>query len=151
MAGVNKIIIVGNLGRDPEVRYSQSGMAICSFSVAVTERKKDGEQWKDHTEWFRVKSFGKQAENAGQYLQKGKQVYVEGRLEQSKYKDKEGQERTSVDVIANTIQFLGGGGGGGARKDGAPAGERAARPAGGGGGDDAPPASDGFIDDDLPF
>lgn len=139
MAGVNKIIIVGNLGRDPEVRYSQGGMAICNFSVAVSERKKDGEQYKEHVEWFRVKCFGKQAENAGQYLAKGKQVYVEGRLEQSKYKDKEGQERTSVDVIANTIQFLGGGKGEGKQGAG-----DAAKP-------DAPPAADGFVDDDLPF
>lgn len=160
MAGVNKIIIVGNLGRDPEVRYSQGGMAICTFTVAVGERKKEGEQWKEHTEWFRVKSFGKTAENAGQYLQKGKQVYVEGRLEQSKYKDKEGQERTSVDVIANTIQFLGGAGGprrdagegGGApRPQGNAGNNNRPQQGGGGGGDDAPPASDGFIDDDLPF
>jgi single-strand DNA-binding protein len=141
MAGVNKVIIVGNLGRDPEVRYSQGGMAICNFSVAVSERKKDGEDgWKDVVEWFRVKCFGKQAENAGQYLAKGKQVYVEGRLEQSKYKDKEGNERLSVDVVANTIQFLGGKGEGKASAGGAHA------PA-----PDAPPASDGFVDDDLPF
>ena len=153
MAGVNRVIIIGNLGRDPEVRYAQSGMAICKLSVAVTERVKDGTDWKDATEWFRVTVFGKTAENAGQYLQKGRQVYVEGRLKTDKYKDKDGVERTSVEVIANTLQFLGGGagagaGGGGPRRDGgAPA------PSGGGngGGDDAPPASDGFIDDDLPF
>jgi len=155
-AGVNKVIIVGNLGRDPEVRYSQAGMAICNFSVAVTERVKDGDAWKDATEWFRVVTFGKTAENAGQYLQKGRQVYVEGRLRTSKYKDKEGVEKTSVEVIANQLTFLGtGGGAGGARKDGAPGGAPAGRPAQGGGGgggpDDAPPASDGFIDDDLPF
>ena len=157
MAGVNRVIIIGNLGRDPEVRYAQSGMAICKLSVAVTERVKDGNDWKDATEWFRVTVFGKTAENAGQYLQKGRQVYVEGRLKTDKYKDKDGVERTSVEVIANTLQFLGGGagagagagGGGGARRDGgapAPSGG-----GGGGGGDDAPPASDGFIDDDLPF
>jgi single-strand DNA-binding protein len=156
MAGVNRVIIIGNLGRDPEVRYAQSGMAICKLSVAVTERVKDGTDWKDATEWFRVTVFGKTAENAGQYLQKGRQVYVEGRLKTDKYKDKDGVERTSVEVIANTLQFLGGGagagagGGGGARRDGgapAPSGGGG----GGGGGDDAPPASDGFIDDDLPF
>ena len=156
MAGVNRVIIIGNLGRDPEVRYAQSGMAICKLSVAVTERVKDGNDWKDATEWFRVTVFGKTAENAGQYLQKGRQVYVEGRLKTDKYKDKDGVERTSVEVIANTLQFLGGGagagagGGGGARRDGgapAPSGGGG----GGGGGDDAPPASDGFIDDDLPF
>lgn len=110
MAGVNKVIIVGNLGKDPEVRYSNSGMAICKLSVAVTERVKDGDEWKDATEWFRVTLFGKQAENAGQYLQKGRSVYVEGRLKTEKYKDKEGVEKTSTEVVANTIQFLGGGG-----------------------------------------
>lgn len=141
--GVNKVIIIGNLGRDPEVRYSQSGMAICKLSVAVTERVKDGDAWKDATEWFRVTVFGKTAENAGQYLQKGRQVYVEGRLKTDKYKDKDGVEKTSVEVIANTLQFIGGGGGG---PRGAGGGE-----GGAGGGNDAPPASDGFIDDDLPF
>lgn len=141
MAGINKIIIVGNLTRDPEVRYSQSGMALCSFSVAVNERRKDGDQWKEHVEFFRVKCFGKQAENAGQYLAKGKQVYVEGRLEQSKYKDKEGNERTSVDVIANTIQFLGGAGD--ARR--APAAGDTPNP------NPAEKPADGFVDDDLPF
>lgn len=110
MAGVNRVTIVGNLGRDPEVRYAQSGMAICKLSVAVTERVKDGDEWKEATEWFRVTIFGKQAENAGQYLQKGRSVYVEGRLKTDKYKDKDGVEKTSTEVVANTIQFLGGGG-----------------------------------------
>lgn len=140
MAGINKVIIVGNLGRDPEVRYAQSGMAICKLSVAVTERVKDGDAWKDHTEWFRVTLFGKQAENAGQYLQKGRQVYVEGRLKTDKYKDKDGVEKTSVEVVGNVVQFLGGnaGGGGGGTRSESPA-------------SNAPPAADGFIDDDLPF
>lgn len=138
-AGINKVLIIGNLGRDPEVRYAQSGMAICKLSVAVTERVKDGDAWKDVTEWFRVTVFGKTAENAGQYLQKGRQVYVEGRLKTEKYKDKDGVEKTSVEVIANTLQFLGGG------DKGAPAAPR------GPAGNDAPPAADGFIDDDLPF
>lgn len=143
-AGINKVILVGNLGRDPEVRYAQSGMAIAKLSLAVTERVKDGDAWKDHTEWFRVTLFGKQAENAGQYLQKGRQVYVEGRLKTDKYKDKDGVEKTSTEVVASTIQFLGGGGGE-ARAPGAGGG----RPANN---DTAPPASDGFIDDsDLPF
>jgi len=139
MAGVNKCIIIGNLGRDPEVKYSQGGLAICKLSVAVTERVKDGDSWKDHTEWMRVTLFGKTAENAGQYLQKGRQVYVEGRLKTDKYKDKEGVEKTSTEVVANLIQFLGSGGG-----------ERAPRtndeP-----GTTAPPAGDGFEDDSLPF
>jgi single-strand DNA-binding protein len=137
MAGVNKVIIVGNLGRDPEARFTQSGMAICKLNIAVTERVKDGDSWKDETEWMRVTVFGKTAENAAQYLQKGRQVYVEGRLKTDKYKDKDGVEKTSVEVIANSVVFLAGGGddkGGGKSK--APV----ASPAGGGG-----------DDSDLPF
>ena len=136
MAGVNKVIIVGNLGRDPEVRYSQGGMAICKMSVAVTQKVKDGDGWKDATEWFRVTLFGKQAENAGQYLQKGRQVYVEGRLKTDKYKDKEGVEKTSVEVVCNVLQFIGGKGEGG--------GEQKAPPK-------APPKAPAGDDDDLPF
>lgn len=135
MAGINKCIIVGNLGRDPEVRYAQSGMAICTMSVAVTERVKDGDSWKDETEWFRVKLFGKTAENAGQYLQKGRQVYVEGRLKTDVYKDKEGVEKRSTEVIGNTVQFLGGNGGD----------KPASTPK------DKPAPADGFVDDGLPF
>ena len=142
MAGVNKVILVGNLGRDPEVKYAQSGMAICKISVAVSERVKDGDEWKEHTEWFRVTLFGKTAENAGQYLQKGRSVYVEGRLKTEKYKDKEGVEKTSTEVIASMVQFLGGGDGQRTVPD---AGERK-KPDG-----KAPPAADGFVDDDLPF
>lgn len=138
-SGVNKIIIVGNLGRDPEVRYSQAGMAICNFSVAVTERVKDGDAWKDATEWFRVVTFGKTAETAGQYLQKGRQVYVEGRLKTSKYM-KDGVEKTSVEVMCNQLTFLGSG-----PKEGGAAAPR-----------DVPPGKQtdgagGSIDDDLPF
>ena len=110
MAGVNKCILVGNLGKDPDVRFSQAGMAICKMRIAVTERVKDGDDWKDHTEWFTVTTFGKTAENAGQYLQKGRSVYGEGRLKSDKYKDKEGVERTSIEVVASTLQYLGGGG-----------------------------------------
>jgi single-strand DNA-binding protein len=141
MAGINKVILVGNLGRDPEVRYAQSGMAICKLSVAVNEREKDGDQWVDRAEWFRVTVFGKTAENAAQYLQKGRQVYVEGRLKTDKYKDKEGVERTSTEVVGSVLQFLGSGEG----RDAAPKDRPGPASA------DAPPASDGFVDDDLPF
>jgi single-strand DNA-binding protein len=143
MAGINKIILVGNLGKDPEVRYAQSGMAVCKLRLAVTERVKDGaEGWKDATEWFTITLFGKTAENAGQYLQKGRQVYVEGRLKSDKYKDKEGVERTSVEVIANTLQYLGSGSG---QKGKTPSTD--GEPVDG----TAPSAADGFVDDDLPF
>jgi single-strand DNA-binding protein len=133
MAGVNKVIIVGNLGRDPEARVAQSGMAICKLSVAVTERVKDGDSWKDETEWMRVTVFGKTAENAAQYLQKGRQVYVEGRLKSSKYTDKDGVEKVSVEVVASNVVFLAGGGDdkGGKSKPAAP-------PAGGGAEEDLP-------------
>lgn len=140
MSGVNKVIIVGNVGRDPEVRYSQSGTAVCNLSVAVTERVKDGDGWKDATEWFRVVTFGKQAESAGQYLEKGRQVYVEGRLRTSKYKDKDGVEKTSTEVVTHAIQFLGTGSNG----KRAPAQEPQVAEGG-------TPAPDGFIDDSLPF
>ena len=109
MAGVNRVIIVGNLGRDPEVKFTAGGLAVCKLSVAVTEKVKVDNGWTDATEWFRVTCFGKQAESAGQYLAKGRQVYVEGRLKSDKYKDKDGVEKTSVEVIANVLQFLGGG------------------------------------------
>lgn len=154
-AGVNKVILVGNLGKDPEVRYVQSGNAVCTLRLAVTERRKDGDQWKDHTEWMDVVTFGKTAENAGQYLQKGRQVYVEGRLQTRQFKDKEGVEKWRTEVVANQVLFLGSGGG--ERGAGAGAGPRkseGARPASGGPppGDDAPPPPEsGFIDDDLPF
>ncbi len=152
-SGVNKVILVGNLGRDPEVRYVQSGNAVCTLRLAVTERRKDGENgWKDHTEWMDVVTFGKTAENAGQYLQKGRQVYVEGRLQTRQYKDKEGQDRWRTEVVANQVLFLGGGGdrAGGPRPS---SGRPASAPAdqGGGGGDEPPPPDQGFIDDDLPF
>lgn len=152
-AGVNKVILVGNLGKDPEVRYVQSGNAVCTLRLAVTERRKDGDQWKDHTEWMDVVTFGKTAENAGQYLQKGRQVYVEGRLQTRNYKDKEGVEKWRTEVVANQLLFLGSGD----RGAGAGAGPRkseGSRPAQGGPppGDDAPPPDNsGFVDDDLPF
>jgi len=111
MAGVNKVILVGNLGRDPEVRYAQSGTAIAKINLAVTERRKQGDEWADWTEWVRVTCFGRTAENVGQYLAKGRQVYVEGRMQTSKYTDREGQEKWSTEVVANNIVFLSSGGG----------------------------------------
>ncbi len=103
MAGLNKVTILGNLGKDPESKSTDSGLNICRFSVAVTEKIKDNE----HTEWFDITAFGKLAEIAGRYLAKGKQVYVEGRLETRKYEDKNGQERYKTSVIAREIIFLG--------------------------------------------
>ena len=163
--GINKVILVGNLGNDPEVRYSQSGSAITTISVATSESWKDknGEQ-QERTEWHRVKFFGRLAEIAGEYLKKGRQVYIEGSLRTEKYTDKSGVEKYSTDIIANEMQMLGGAGGGGE------GGERAPRSGGGGasrggysgGGDrggssrggNAPPPSrndEPFPDDDIPF
>ena len=168
MASVNKVIIVGNLGRDPETRYMPSGDAITSIAVATTDSWKDkttGEK-KEQTEWHRISFFGKLAEIAGQYLKKGSQVYVEGSLRTRKYTDKDGVEKCSTEIRADTMQMLGsrqgmGGGAGGGMDDGggyssapparqqpanagagAAAGNRpAARP--------APNFSD--MDDDIPF
>jgi single-strand DNA-binding protein len=158
MASVNKVIIVGNLGADPETRYAPSGDAICSIRVATTDRWKDkatGEM-KEATEWHRISFFGRLAEIAGQYLKKGSQVYVEGSLRTRKYQDKEtGQDRYATDIRGDTMQMLGrregmggGGGGGGDFDDAAPsraAEPRAAKP--------KAPAKTGFddMDDDIPF
>ena len=105
---VNKVILVGNLGRDPEMRYTSGQTAVARFSIATTERRKDQSgNWNDHTEWHNVVTFGKQAENCANYLKKGRQVYVEGRLQTSKWQDKEGKDRYTTEIIANTVQFLG--------------------------------------------
>ena len=159
--GVNKVILVGNLGADPEVKYTAGGTAIGTLSVATSESWKDkqtGEQ-QERTEWHRVKFFGRLAEIAGEYLKKGSQVYVEGKLRTDEY-EKDGIKRYSTDIIADEMQMLGsrggeggGGGGGGYSRDrggersapsrGAPSAPRASNP---------PPADNGgFEDDDIPF
>jgi len=104
----NKITIVGYLGRDPELRYTPQGTAVCNFSVATTEKRRNarGEQ-EEHTIWFKVAAWGRQAELAAEYLAKGRQVYVEGRLRREEYTDREGVQRTSLEVNASDIQFLG--------------------------------------------
>ena len=110
MASVNKVILVGALGRDPEVRYAASGDAICNFSMATSESWKDktsGEK-KEKTEWHRISSFGKLAEICGEYLKKGSQVYVEGKLQTRKWQDKEGQDRYTTEIVAERMQMLGG-------------------------------------------
>lgn len=110
MSSVNKVIIVGNLGRDPEVRYAPSGAAICSIAVATSRSWKDktsGER-QEETEWHRVTLFDRLAEIAGEYLKKGRSVYVEGRLKTRKYTDKDGVEKYATDIIATEMQLLGG-------------------------------------------
>jgi single-strand DNA-binding protein len=153
MAGLNKVILIGNLGRDPEVRYTPAGMAIAKFSLATTERRKKGEQWEDVTEWHRITAFGKLGEICGEYLSKGKQVYIEGRIQYGSY-EKDGQTVYTTDIIANQMVMLGspggaaaGGGGGGRGPAGGPG-------PGGGGGGGRPPAPEApytDMEDDIPF
>jgi len=107
MAGVNKVILIGNLGKDPETKYTPQGTAVVTFSLATSENRKDKEgNWKEHTEWHRIVVFGKLAENCGQYLKKGRQVYVDGSIQSRSYKDKEGQEKTIYEIRASQIIFL---------------------------------------------
>jgi single-strand DNA-binding protein len=134
MASVNKVIIVGNLGRDPEIRYMPSGDAIANIAVATSYKSKDrntGEQ-KELTEWHRISFFGRLAEIVGQYLKKGSSVYVEGRLQTRKYTDKDGVEKYATDIIAENMQMLGGRAGMGGDAGGDDSGY-------GGGGYEAPP------------
>jgi single-strand DNA-binding protein len=145
--GINKVILVGNLGADPETRYTTSGAAITTLKVATSESWKDkatGEK-QERTEWHRVKCFGRLAEIAGEYLRKGRQVYIEGSIRTDKYTDKEGVERYATDVIANELQMLGGNGdrGGDAPRQGSTS-TSARAPA-------APPTDEGLSDDDIPF
>ncbi len=116
MASVNKVILIGNLGKDPEVRYLPSGDAVANISIATTETWKDkGGEKQEKTEWHRVSMFSKLAEIAGEYLKKGSQVYIEGRLETRKWTDKEGHERYSTEIRADRMQMLGSRSGGSER------------------------------------
>lgn len=142
MAAVNKAIILGNLGRDPEVRYTTDGNAVTTFSVATTETRKDRDgNSQEHTEWHRIVVFGRLAEVCGEYLAKGRSVYVEGSIRTRSWDDKEGNKRYTTEIVGRTVQFL------------SPRGEGGRR----GGG--APPAEDdfsyeegvGMTDDDVPF
>jgi single-strand DNA-binding protein len=148
MAGVNKVILVGNLGSDPQVRYTPGGQAVANFNIATSERfnNKAGEK-EERTEWHRIVAWGKLAEICQQYLKKGKQVYIEGRLQTRQWEDQQGQKRQTTEIVAQTMQMLG-------RVGDTPGG-------GGGGGDFVPsqdygsaePAPQGAAatDDDLPF
>lgn len=167
--GINKVILVGNLGNDPDTKYTQAGMAITRISLATTSVRKDrdGNQ-QERTEWHRVVFFGKLGEIAGEYLRKGSSVYVEGSIRYDKYTGQDGIEKYSTDIVADEMQMLGGrgeGGGGGMGGGDRPqrsAPPRQERPNQGGGGQDyaprrqqpAPQQSapmDDFADDDIPF
>lgn len=141
----NKIILVGNLGRDPELRYTPDGTPVCTFSLATNERRRDratGEN-NDVTTWFRVTLWRRQAEVASQYLTRGKPVYIEGRLRVEEYTDRDGKQRHSLEVTATDMQFIGSGGRG--EDAGAPAARAAAAPA------NAGPEPSDLTDDDVPF
>ena len=154
MSGVNKVILIGNLGADPEVRFTGSGTAVANFNIATTERfnNREGEK-QERTEWHRIVMFGRQAEIAKEYLHKGRQVYIEGRLQTRQWEDQQGQKRYTTEVVCNNMQMIGsrggGGGGGGGDdfpsqdmpSDRAPAAQTSSGSASGGGSDD----------DDLPF
>ncbi len=151
MASVNKVILVGNLGRDPETRYSADGAAIANVSVATTRRYKDASgQQQEETEWHRVVFFGRLAEIAGEYLRKGRPVYVEGRLRTRKWTDKEGIEKYTTEIVAENMQMLGSreGMGAGDADDMPAAAPRtaAARPAA-----SRPAPNIAEMDDDIPF
>lgn len=105
---MNKVIIVGNLGQDPELRYTQSGTAVANINVATNERRKTGDEWKEHTEWHRVVVWGKTAENCEKYLAKGSKIAVEGRIQTNEWEDKEGATRRTTEIVANNVEFLGG-------------------------------------------
>ncbi len=135
--GINKAILVGNLGADPEIRYTPNGMAVANFRIATSETfTKDGQK-ETKTEWHRIVAFGKLAEICGEYLAKGKQVYIEGKIQTRKWTDKDGTDKYTTEILANQMQMLGG-------RDGAAAGGGGVS---GGGGDEIPPSDI----DDVPF
>ena len=106
MASLNKVLLIGNLGKDPEVKYTPSGLQIARFTVATTDRVKKGDNWEDKTEWHTIVSFGKSAEFAGKYLKKGTTVYLEGRIQTSSWDDDNGVKKYRTEVIADTVKSL---------------------------------------------
>lgn len=162
---INKAVLIGNLGADPEVRQTNSGTAVANLRIATSERVRDREgNWSDHTEWHRVVVFGRTAENAGKYLSKGRQVYVEGRIRTRKWTDRDGNDRWSTEILCDTLKFLGSrrdGGGDGGGYDSAGSSYGGDGGGGGGGASSAPSGGgaqgssggwdSGGADDDIPF
>ncbi len=167
--GINKVILIGNLGQDPDTKAMPSGMTVCNIRLATSESWKDKQsgEMKEQTEWHSVAMFGRLAEIAGEYLRKGSQVYIEGRLRTRKWQDKQGNDRYTTEIVANEMQMLGGrgggmggeygesaGGGGGRRAAMAGAGGAgggSGRGGEGGGGEPVRSSTEGDFDDDIPF
>lgn len=156
--GINKVILIGNLGQDPETKAMPSGMTVCNLRIATSESWKDKQtgDMKEQTEWHSVAMFGRLAEIAGEYLRKGSQVYVEGRLRTRKWQDKQGNDRYTTEIVANDMQMLGGraGGGMGERSQGSAAAAGGGRSSGADEGLGAPSRGGGErddFDDDIPF
>ena len=157
MAGVNKVILVGNLGRDPEVRYTKSGQAVASFSIATSEKwtGKDGNK-EEKTEWHRIVAWGKLGEICGEYLSKGKQVYLEGRLQTREWEDNNGNKKQTTEIVASNMTMLGqAGGSGGSGYGGGNSSSGSSRGPSGSSGSSSSQGSSGgqedFEDDDIPF
>lgn len=145
--GVNKAILIGNLGRDPELRQTGSGTPVCEFSLATTERYTDGSgNRQERTEWHRIVVWGRQGENAARYLSKGRQVYVEGRIQSRDWEDKDGNKRTTTEIVAQSVQFLSDGGSRGGGSDAPPPPDDRHAPAAASSGEGG-----GFDDDEIPF
>lgn len=139
---VNKVILIGNLGADPELRNTNSGQAVAYLRLATTHKRKVGETWEEQTEWHAVVVWGKDAENVSKFCKKGKQLYIEGRLQTSKWQDKEGKDRYTTEVVAERVRFLGPKSDGGEERGGGYGRGRSS-------GHEAPPVHDG--DDPIPF
>jgi single-strand DNA-binding protein len=141
---VNKAILVGNLGQDPELRTTGGGTPVVNLRLATTDRRKDREgKWTDYTEWHTVSAFGRTAENVHRFCKKGKQLYVEGKIQTRKWQDRDGRDRYSTEIVADHIRFLGGGGGGG--------GESGPSGGGDGGGGDGGGGEIPYRDEEIPF
>ena len=141
MASLNKVMLIGNLGKDPEVRFTASGQAVASFSLATSEKfKGKSGEWEERTEWHNITLWGKLAEIAGEYLSKGKTIYVEGRLQTRKWQDKSGNDRYTTDIVGDKMQML-------SAKGERSSGEPSSTPKAGGSNYEEPP----FQDDDIPF
>lgn len=147
--GINKVILIGNLGAEPEVRFMPSGQAVANVRLATNETWRDREtgESQERTEWHRVVFFGKLADIVKEYLHKGSQIFVEGRIQTKKWQDKDGHDRYSTEIIANEMQMLGARGGGTAPFENEPPGERAPAPSA----SPASPAAAADFDDDIPF